>query len=124
MKITVCKEYTTLSQLPQVKADISEFKARYTDGDLKTFFCDATGNNSMCCADIVSVNVEAFPGGTDYNNETHFSVTVLCRSWHRFIEAHFYCDMELQINTGDLLDYRGISTGKKMYSVDVYELVR
>lgn len=34
MKITVCKEYTTLEYVDQVKADIKEFKARYTDGDL------------------------------------------------------------------------------------------
>ena len=39
MKITVDKELTTLAGAEKVKADIKEFKARYTAGDLwREFF--------------------------------------------------------------------------------------
>ena len=122
MKITVKKEFTTIAQLPKVKEDIREFKERYTDGDLKSAFCDAVEEESflLWSSDIVSVNITAFPGGTVYNDETQFHVTMLCRRYREFIEAKFYCDIDLNINTGDLTDYRGISTGKKMYSVDRY----
>ena len=42
MKISVDKSMTTINALPQVKEDLREFKARYTDGDLLRAFMDAT----------------------------------------------------------------------------------
>lgn len=127
MKISVNKEYTTLSQLPKVKDDMKEFKARYTDGDLKNVFCDVVENEHehafrFYCSDIVSVNVEAFPAGDLLDNETSFSVTMLCRRHGEFLEAHFYCNLGLTVDTRDLTDYRGVSTGKKLYSLDRYVL--
>ena len=121
MKITIKKEYTTLAQLPKVKEDIKEFKEAFTDRDLLCSFIDAT-ETDIWCADVISVNIEAFPGGSLYNDETHFSVNILCKQWKEYIEIHFYCDTGLSVNTGDLLDYRGISTGQKMYSCNRYIL--
>ena len=123
MKTSVNKDFTTLAQLPKVKADLREFKERYNDGDLKRAFCDAVSSNGMYCADIVSVDVEGFPAGSVFNDETHFSVTMLCRDYGNFYDAHFYCDMNLTVDTRDAINYGGTHS-LKMYRVDVYKLVK
>lgn len=41
MNITLDKENTTIALKDQVKADMKEFKARYTDSDLRRAFEDA-----------------------------------------------------------------------------------
>lgn len=114
MKITVNKDFTKISQAEQVKTDIKEFKGRYTDGDLKNAFCDATGIDCLYGAVVLSVTGEAFPGGTDYNDATHFSLEIVARKFNQFIVARFYCDMELQV------DVRVLCGNVTMYSCDVY----
>ena len=94
MKITVNKEFTTLSQLPKVKDDIKEFKARYTDGDLKSMFCDVVNDWTAYGAEIISVSGEAFPGGYVYNDETQFHIEIICRKYGEFVVLRFYCDLE------------------------------
>ena len=66
MKIRINKEYTTIAQAPKVKADLAEFKARYTDGDLLNAFRDAADFWGCLAGDITSCTVEGMPAGTDF----------------------------------------------------------
>lgn len=117
MKFTISKEYTTLAQLPKVKDDIKEFKARYTERDLASYFLSVVDvDNAPFCEEIISCNVNAFPAGYSYNDETAFSVYIIMHGFRSFHEIHFYCDIDLNIRTDTLID------GTKMYSCDSYVL--
>ena len=119
MKFTIDKEYTTLAQLPKVKQDCKEFKTLYTDNDLLRAFEDAVIDIDIPCGlDILSANLEAFPGGTDYNNETAFRVEIVGRCYHSFFVITFYCDMGLTVDTRDL----AFTPGEKLYKVERYKL--
>ena len=124
MKITIDKELTTLAQAEQVKNDIREFKGTFTDNDLFCHFFNATGIDRPWNCEIISVSASAFPGGSFYDDETQFSVTIIAKGYKEFYEIHFYCDMGLCVNTGDLMDYRGFSTGKKMYDFHRFVLAQ
>lgn len=118
MKITVEKEYTTLAALPKVKADMKEFKARYTDNDLLSAFWDAVEIDHPWGHNVISANVESFPGGTDFDNKTEFHVSLITHGWREFCEIDFYCNLDLTVDTRDLM----FSPGEKMYSQRVYKL--
>lgn len=121
MKITINKEYTTLAQADKVRRDIREFRGMYTDGDLLRAFRDATDLDIAWNHDILSAFVEAFPAGSLFGDKTSFCVEMITHGFREFCEIRFYCDMNLEVDTRDLTDYRGISTGEKMYSVRVYK---
>ena len=124
MKITIDKGHTTLALLPKVKEDAKEFKSCYTDADLLSAFSSAVEFTGTWGHDILSCNVEAFPGGTDYNNETHYHVSIITHGFREFCEISFYCDSALSVDTRDLLDYLGRPyNGKKMYEVRTYKEV-
>ena len=121
MKITVDKNYTTIAQLPKVKADMKQFKEAFTDSDLLGEFYRQTGIESGWNHDILSVSVVAFPAGLFYGDDTSFSVDIITKGWREFREIHFYCDEGLSVDTRDLVDHNGQSMGKKMYTCLVYE---
>lgn len=117
MKITVNKDYTTIAQIDQVKADVKEFKARYTEGDLKRAFFDAVDIHPANSSDVILCRGDAFPGGYEYNNETHFSMEMLLTNnidcLLGFCRIHFFCDMDLNI---DAREYP-----INMYTIDVFD---
>jgi hypothetical protein len=91
----------------------------YTDNDLLRAFEDAVIEVDIPYnLDILSANLEAFPGGTDYNNETAFRVEIVGRCYHSFFVITFYCDMGLNVDTRDLL----FNPGTKLYKVERYKL--
>lgn len=103
MKTSIDKRYTTLEQADKVREDLKEFKARYTDGDLLRTFCDTFDLYPAHSREVLSVRVVAFPGGTDYSNETHFSVDIIATDDTNcvlgFCTMHYYCDLELAVDT-------------------------
>lgn len=121
MKITVNKELTTLAGAEKVKADIKEFKARYTAGDLWREFFDQTGIDCPWNCEILQVTGDAFPGGTFYDNETHFSLKIIAKGFYEFYEINFYCDSNLKVDTRDFKDIcSGSTSSRKLYSVERY----
>ena len=116
MKTKINREYTTIAQAEKVREDLKEFKARYTDGDLMHFYNDAVDDPRGYCHRIIEATVEGFPGGTDYNNETVFSVDLIAIDYSTVLKIHFYCDIELTI------DKRTLPDGTKMYKTTVYKL--
>lgn len=119
MKFTVEKEFTTLAQLPRVKEDCKEFKARYTDNDLLSIFMDEVTDIDLPYGlSVLSANIEAFPGGTDFDNETAFHVEVIARGFESFYVISYYCNLDFCIDTRDL----AFTPGKKLYHVERYTL--
>lgn len=116
MKTKIDRDLTTLAQLGAVKDDLKEFKARYTDNDLLTAFVDVTNIVNPYGGDILSCEVEAFPAGSDFDNRTAFGVELVVRHANEFCVVRFYCDLDLTIDTRDLMFH----PGEKLYSCTSY----
>lgn len=115
MKIRLNKEYTETWMIEAMKEAMKDFKAMYTDGDLKRAFEDATGIDTGYSADIIRCNVEAFDAGYAFNHRPSFMVDMLMEEYDKFTKIHFYVDADLNVDTRTLED------GKKMYSVKKYK---
>lgn len=113
MKITIDKKNTEGYQREQVKADIAEFKACFTDGDILREFIDQL-DLDIFVYDIIYINGEAFPSGWACGNDTNFMIEVMFKAnVNEIYEAYFFCDMSLNI--------RKVSCfGDKMYSIKKY----
>lgn len=119
MKFTVDKEFTTLAQLPQVREDCKEFKGRYTDNDLLSIFLDEIEEFDIPYGvSVLSANITAFPGGTDFDNQTCFHVELNCKGFEAFYVISYYCNLDFCIDTRDL----AFTPGKKLYHVEKYVL--
>ena len=114
MRCMVDYDYTTRLEKQRVLDDLREFKERYTEGDLLRKFYSETDNVDVT-GDVVYFKVYGFPGGTYYNNATHFRVEALLEGFRKIYKVRFYCDLEMNIDT------RTVPT--KMYDFERYELV-
>lgn len=102
MKTSIIKEYTTIAQAPKVKADLAEFKTRYTESDLLNAFRDAADFWGCMAGDIISCTVEGMPAGTDFieNGEepTHFCITITVDdNFSEIAKIRYYTNMDLTI---------------------------
>ena len=121
MKITVNKEYTTISQAPAIKEAIKEFKARYTDGDLLREYRDQTGTDEkLWNFEALEITGESYPAGSYYGNAPAFTFNAILVNRSSFgivrgfATIYFHCDMDLNIRTDDM------PTGGKMYGTTLY----
>lgn len=115
MKIKMNKNLTESWMVDEVKSAMKEFKARYTDGDLKRAFEDATQSYQGYTMDIVRTYVEAFDAGFADGYKPCFCVDMLLEGYSMIVKYRFYADIDLNVNTGKT------SHGESMYSVTVYE---
>lgn len=105
MKMSFDGSLITVNELPKVKADMKEFKARYTDGDLKCFGYRAisdkyeaiTGNRFPYLGDVVKANVEAFC--VDKDDITQFRVVLLLESFAEIVEMTYFTNLNLEVDT-------------------------
>ena len=104
MKMSFNGQFITVNELPKVKSDMKEFKARYTDGDLKTFGYNAiqekyqklTGKSIPWTTDIIKASVEAF--GTDFDGNTLFRVVLLLDGWSEIVEMSYHTNLDLKVD--------------------------
>lgn len=96
MKVTIDKQYTTVANMPSVRAACKEFKSRYTDGDLKRVAYDDLGMDEFYNAEVVSATVEGF-NATPYVIATQFWVTLIARTPTHFYTIEYTCDSELNV---------------------------
>ena len=101
MKVSINKDYVTCSQMEKVKADAKEFRARYTDGDLKRTFEEAT--DCSVYGDIIKCTVEAFSSSWGMDADTSFFVSQVIESPIGFEKFSYYCDMNLTVSMDPLL---------------------
>lgn len=109
MKITMDKTLTSVAQVNDLKGAMKEFKAMYTDGDLKRVLLDAIQElddhgtaecqNSIWCADILRCDVSAFPTFSTIWVGATYHVEMVMEKHDRFIRANFYVDHELKVDT-------------------------
>lgn len=106
MKISMDKKLTLIGNAAKVKNDMKEFKAMYTDGDLRRAFEDVTDYN--CYGDIIKCDVSA--ANCNVGGDTFYYVEMIIDGWRDFKRISFYCDSNLTIDNEEML------LGYKYYS--------
>lgn len=87
MKITIDKLITPANLIPTYREKIKQFKAYYTDNDLRQMFERFTGINIY--GDIIKCDVEAFPVDRA-NDDAYFYVTIITDALTTFQRTRFY----------------------------------
>ena len=104
MKIKIDREYTKEYQMDRVKEDIKEFTGRYTEGDVISAIRAQldwwTGYTAKEA--IIKFEVKAFPGGSYYNDETHFSFHIVIDNVEAMYRVNAYMNLDLDIPHPDL----------------------
>lgn len=80
----------------KLRADMKEFKARYTDDDLKRAIENVL--NKDFYGEIVQAKVEAFGF-----NDTSFAVDLMIDGFIKVYKIRYYCDLNLNVDTDDNL---------------------
>ncbi len=130
IKTSVNREYTTISQMPQVKADLKEFTEIFTTGDLVRMFWDAAErdnvkkitqfrNLSAMSGDCITCTVEGCPGGTDFSNKTVYRVDATIEFYDCFVKIGYYIDPDY--TPGKMIQYPFGQT-LEMFTFNVYKL--
>lgn len=105
MKISIDKNFTTLAQVEAVKEKAKEFKARYTDGDIRWNFEEQTEYNVN--GEILKCDVSVFP--TSFlSEECNYEITLVIDGFIDFKKVHFFMDENLKVQHG--------STTYRMYT--------
>ena len=98
MKITIDKNFTTLAQRDKVKEDIKEFKSRYSDSDIEWVLKRA--HEETYGADLLAYDIEAFPHGQFWGDETSFAIHAWLTRWSAVFEVWAYVDIDLTLHEG------------------------
>lgn len=128
MKFTIDNKLVLAYNRDIVKAQIAEFKACYTDGDLLRMFEEAT-DNWFNYNEIVYTKLDAFTGDYDDDSKSvnHYAVEMLLESYDKFIKINFYISQSGEVNTDWLkaIDNNGrwYDTDKKLWSVKTFKEV-
>lgn len=99
MKITIKKEYTTLDKVERTKQQIKEFKEAFTENDLLSMFMEAAGTDIGLVDEVVYCKMEAWPGGTQETDETHYSVDMMLDCYKAIYKIHFYISQSAEVDT-------------------------
>lgn len=103
MKIRIEKTYTAPYQMDRVKAEISEFKAMYTEQDILNHFRAETESCEQIphYFDILHYDIKAFPSGWMYNDINSYCVEMVLTDtgvFSRMIKIRFYINQNFEIN--------------------------
>ena len=123
MKITMDKQMTTLDQVAPMKEAMKDFKARYTDGDLRRVFydfLDEIKNYDAATAiggEIVKCEVSAFPINNFCWIGANYAVEItICNFFNGYAFLRFYVDQDLKMDKRlDLITLREYSECKKHF---------
>lgn len=99
MKITIKKEFTTLDKLERTKEQIKEFKEAFTERDLLGLFMEATNTEIGVVDEVVYCRAEAFPGGAQETDETHYSFDMMLDCYKSIYKIHFYITQSAEVDT-------------------------
>lgn len=116
MKMILCKDYVESYQIERVKADMKEFKARYTEGDLIRFFRDTVEYYDGYNAEVIKAEIEAMDSGYALGNKTTFWCHMILNNCLNMYRFDFWMDMDGTIDT------RTLAGNRKMYKIQKFEL--
>lgn len=108
--ITLDKQFTPIAKAKQVRADIKEFKSRYTAGDLARTFEETFHFYDIYATDVINITGEAF---TECGGDTQFRIVMLLKGCTKIYEIQFFTNLNLEYSTDPLL-----------WSVNIYEKKR
>ena len=105
MKLTMNKQMTTMAQVAPLKDAMKDFKARYTDGDLRTVMNDycsrlnAWEAANALSGDIIRCDVDAFPNNSIYFDKAWYAVEMVIGRWgNGYTLIRFYVDQNLNLD--------------------------
>lgn len=107
MKITMDKQFTSLNLAKDVKAAMKEFKAMYTDGDVRqclfNYFSDQD-RWDVCdtlSGEILKCELSAAPKNFTWFDGMQYAVEIIIQNWDGFTFCRFYIDQNLRIDCPD-----------------------
>lgn len=89
MKITIDKKNTTISNLPNVKEKIKEFKTYFTDNDLLRMFNEST--DRYVGGEIIKCDIEAY-SSSYLDDDVSFYVEIVLDEVVCFTRIRFFID--------------------------------
>lgn len=122
MRIKIDRQYVENYQLERVKEDMKSFSKSFTLEDLRIAFETQTGTYLGWNPKIINAEIFAMDSGWACGNQTIFCVDMLLDSGLDVLyKIRFYINMDLNVNTGDLVGFNGTIYGK-MYDVKKFKL--
>lgn len=118
MKVRLNKEYTTVSNVDRVKADIAAFRSAFTDNDLLRMFCENVeiGSPVSYGCEVISADVDGWSTDTALFYRTHFSVEMFVYCYSSVCKVYYHIDYNAETGEYTVRD--------NAVSVDVYERVK
>lgn len=87
MKITIDKTYTTIAAAPAVREAIQDFKAQFSDADVRAYISQAAVEMDEygLSGDLLSLSGSAFPSGSLFGTDAvTVSLDFVIREYSRF----------------------------------------
>ena len=121
MRIKFNKKYIEDYQMARVKEDAKQFAEANTLNDLRREFEDQVGIYLGCNPEILKAEITAMDSGWATGNKTIFNVEMVVDGYSSMFRIQFYIDMNMEIDTRDLVTFDGKDHGK-LYTVTEYKM--
>ena len=100
MTVTIDKAYTYVADMKKARETAKEFKAIFTDGDLKRMLCEQVETIDTIrvdsCSNILKTEVEVFSGSVGCFTP-HYHVTMFLYGYTDMIRLQYYMDEKYTI---------------------------
>ena len=106
MTFSIDKDMTTINALQQVKADIKDFRQRFTDNDIYYYLYKATEDlsgtfeNITDNGDVLKIDVEAWNRYGD--TRLYFDLWAVTRHQSNVIRVQFFADIDMNISLDNM----------------------
>ena len=121
MRIKLDRKYIENYQMERVKSDVKFFSEVYALSDLRIAFESQVGIDFGYNPEILKAEISAMDSGWATGNKTIFYVYMVVDGGGNIYKIRFYIDMDLNVDTGDLVGFNGAIYGK-MYDVEKFKL--
>ena len=113
--IKINKQLTGKSQMDKVKADAAEFRRIHTEKSMAFEFIrqyNEISDKKLRCynPDIIGTEIEAFPRGWAFGDETSFYVKMLLEDCDKIYKVTFFTDLALALHTDDTCNLITVKT--------------
>lgn len=123
MRITMDKQFTSMEMAKDVKAAMKEFKAMYTDNDVRNTLFNYFSNQDRwdaCDAlsgEVIKCELSAAPKNFTWWDGIQYAVEIVIQNWGGFTFCRFYIDQHLNIDCpADLITIRNYREAVTVYA--------
>lgn len=113
--IKIDKNLTKSWEMDKVKADAAEFRKLYNEKMMALEFIrqyNEISDKKLRCynPDIIGTEIEAFPRGWAFGDETSFYVKMLLEDCDKIYKVTFFTDLALALHTDDTCNLITVKT--------------